>query len=119
MRKAGGTGKAGERAGRAAGSGASLAAGGPGWHAKAQFYLLTGRAARDPGRRADAATLDRRPPAWSRRKYQTSITSSVANSYAVRYRALAHVHRIDVRAKNSLNVLSTPNRPTPFAWRGR
>ncbi|RQV52047.1 hypothetical protein DF020_30190 [Burkholderia cenocepacia] len=55
-------GQAGEGAGRAAGSGASLAAGGPGWHAKAQFYLLTGRAARDPGRRADAAAIDRRPP---------------------------------------------------------
>ncbi|OXI71629.1 hypothetical protein CFB44_24970 [Burkholderia sp. AU31280] len=47
---------------RAAGIGASLAAGGPGWHANAQFYLLTGRAARNTGHRADAATVDRRPP---------------------------------------------------------
>ncbi|HEP6432820.1 hypothetical protein K6Y76_06990 [Burkholderia cenocepacia] len=52
--------------------------------------------------------------ALNRRKYQTRITSAAANSYAVRYRALAHVHRIDVQAKNSLNVLSTPNRSRAF-----
>ncbi|WP_236655051.1 hypothetical protein [Burkholderia pyrrocinia] len=48
---------------RAAGIGASLAAGGPAWHAKPQFYLLAGRvarAARNAGRPADAG---RRSPA--------------------------------------------------------
>ncbi|ONJ03110.1 hypothetical protein A8D95_22800 [Burkholderia cenocepacia] len=55
-------GQAGEGAWRAAGSGASLAAGGRGWHANAQFYPLGGGAARNAGRRADAATVDRRLP---------------------------------------------------------
>ncbi|MPV56682.1 hypothetical protein CFB46_28490 [Burkholderia sp. HI2761] len=60
--QSGEVGQAGKGRRRAAGIGASLAAGGPGWHANAQFYLLAGRAARDAGHRADAATGERRPP---------------------------------------------------------
>ncbi|WJN74694.1 hypothetical protein OH687_30745 [Burkholderia anthina] len=55
MRKAGSTGKPAKARARAAGEGASLAAGGPGWHANAQFYPLAGRAVRAAGHPADAA----------------------------------------------------------------
>jgi len=83
-----------------------------------RFYLLAGRLARVACHVDHSADVRRRrlPCAGrsNRRKYQTRITSRTADRDAVRYPARARLHRIDVRDKNSLNVLSTPNRPCAF-----
>ncbi|WP_158062116.1 hypothetical protein [Burkholderia catarinensis] len=88
-----------------------------------QFYLLAGRMARaacNAGHPADAG--GRPAPDAGRsnpRKYQTCITSQAADPYLVRYPARARLLRIDVQAKNSLNVLSTPTGRARSLPRGR